>query len=159
MDDKTTQSKSVLSELTRLETRRQEHSGAKQRQFKRFMIRGEAMLVPCDQREAKHQPHQVHMRDVSRGGIGFVSDRELPINSDWHIVFFNHGLEISRQPVVIRHCQSVNNGLFLVGALFCVEAGLLTQLGVNPHDLREGSDIGTDGPAEQASFLPPSEVA
>jgi len=159
MDDKTTQSKAVFSELTRLETRRQQSGVSKQRQFKRYVVRGEAMLVPADQRDVDSEPVQVHLRDVSRGGVGFVCDRELPVNSDWHVVFYNHGLEIGRQPVLIRHCQSVNNGLYLIGSLFCVEAGLLTLLGVNPNDLHKREDIGTDGPAEPACFLSPSEVA
>lgn len=149
----------VLEELNRLETVRQQNVNAKQRQFTRYVVRGEAEIVSSEPMNVNHTPLEVHLRDVSRGGVGFISTKELPINSSWHIIFFHHGMEIHRQPVVVRHCQAVGNGLYLVGSLFCVEAGLLAVLGVDTKDLHGHADVGRDEPTDNASFLPPSEVA
>jgi len=159
MTDTTTESKAVLAELTRLEARRQQNIDAKQRQFKRYVVRGEAELVPGEPADVDRKPVEVHLRDISRGGLGFVCDRKIPVNSNWHVVFFHQGLQVARQPVVIRHCQSVNNGLYLVGALFCIEAGLLSILGVDTKDLHGRMDIGRDEPTDAGNFLAPSEVA
>ena len=66
----TTRPRALLGELDRLETLR-DPAQAGQRQFHRFVIRGEAELHPMSRNQLDPTPLQIQLRDVSRGGIGF----------------------------------------------------------------------------------------
>jgi len=150
----------ILSELTRLENMRQGAANSAQRQFKRYAIRGDALLISAEVADTHHDGIEIHLRDVSRGGVGFLCDRELEANTCWNIIFYHQGLQIAQQPIVVRHSQAINNGLYLIGSMFCAEAGLLALLGVNASDLHASEDVGQDNDGEDGgNFLAPGDVA
>ena len=145
----------VLHELAELE--RSRHSlvpGQCQRQFDRHVIRGEAVLTPVEDRSKEGFMVEAHLRDVSRGGIGFVCRELLEAGSRWRIEFRQHGHAIAEQTIVVRHCREVRSNLYLCGSQFIASAGLLTLLGVPAADLLAESESN-----EPDAFLSPGDVA
>lgn len=120
--------------------------------YTRFDVRGEAELHPMDARRLDRQPLQIVLRDVSRGGVGFVADEPLDINSTWRICFLNRGHVVAQQAMIVRHCRSIADGAYLIGAMFCIETGVLSMLGVDPVAAQRA-----DGPrpSDTATFVAP----
>lgn len=158
---------SLLQELTRLESLRDPKVTKTQRQFDRYVIRSDAELHPMDLAVQTKAPVPILLRDLSRGGIGFVCSQPLEPNSTWHVSFIKDGYSIGCQGLVVRHCRLIKESTYLAGTQFCVSSGLLAQLGVKPSALRDKEeqfvDHGTPKVAEdpfddQANFLPPEDL-
>jgi len=136
---------------------RQEPPVERKRAFKRFSIRGEARIEPVHELSIEPTPAKVVLRDISRGGVGFLAEQCLEIGSVWRMAFFNHGRQVGTQVFVIRFCRLVQEGLFLVGGVFAIEPHIMIMLGVNEPDL--GSDIYDRGNSEDTdAFLPPDRL-
>ena len=145
----------LLDELSRLESLRDpERQG--QRQFRRFAVRGDAELYPIDVARTDRQPVDIKLRDIGRGGIGFVCEQPLEVGSNWRCAFLNRGQVISQQAMIVRHCREVQAGLYLIGAQFCLDLGVMVSLGLSPNDVVAG-DSGEDGPDDNA-FVSPTDV-
>ncbi|MEM8783756.1 MAG: hypothetical protein AAGE65_13000 [Planctomycetota bacterium] len=128
----------VVRELQRLETLRDpiaEHSGRSNRQAERYSVREEAMIYPMSRRGLDDAGQTVFLRDIGRRGVGFLSDRALPIDHDFRVVFLRGGYAVGESAIGVRYCRPVRTDLFLVGANFVAGAGLLTTLGVDPASL------------------------
>ncbi|MEM1097446.1 MAG: hypothetical protein AAGH92_01535 [Planctomycetota bacterium] len=128
----------VVRELQRLETLRDpivEVSGRSNRQAARYPVREEAVLYPMSRLSLDDAGQTVFLRDVGRLGVGFLSDRRIEAGQDFRIVFHRGGYAVGESAVGIRYCRPVRTDLFLVGATFVANAGLLTTLGVDPVDL------------------------
>lgn len=149
---------SLLAELSALE-RLRDPSITGQRQFQRFVVRGDAELLPMDHSAVDEQPIHVLMRDLGRGGIGFISQKPLEAGSTWHCHFYQRGYVIGRQALIVRHCRQIQDGVFLIGAQFCVETGIMMMLGVNPAAIREGDRPVSVNDTDTAAYLAPGEVA
>lgn len=128
------------------------------RHYHRFVVRGDAELHPMDSDRLDRAPITAMLRDIGRGGVGFVVQQPLPPNSTWRMSFLNHGHVIGQQAIIIRHCRPFLDRVYLVGAQFCIETGLLCLLGVEPGAIAAGDQAGRehDGPV---AFLAPGEVA
>lgn len=150
---------SLLAELNRLESLRDPAKSGQQRQFKRFPVRGDAELHPMSRSRLDRQPLEVQLRDLGRGGVGFICHQPLPTGSSWRIAFLQHGYVVGEQAVLIRHCHAVSDGLYLVGGQFIADTGLLTILGLDPGAVLDGDGADTPDEPPVAGFLPPSEVA
>jgi hypothetical protein len=149
---------SILKQLDRLEELRDPNSpAAKQRLFHRYVARGDAELRPMSRSQIDHKPVTVKVRDVSRGGIGFLAEQPLPENSTWELVMLENSYATASQPIVIRHCQPVADQLYLVGGQFIAATALMISLGIAPSRLRDDESRGASSDID--SFLPPSEVA
>lgn len=147
----------LLAELAKLEGLRNPQSEQKLRAYRRFVLRGDAELQDMERGPNSGAPIPILLRDIGRGGVGFISPQQLEVNSTWRIAFLHRGYAIGHQGVVIRHCRQVQPGTYLVGTQFCIETGLLCMLGLDPIDIREG-----DTPAKSNDpplFLAPGEVA
>jgi branched-chain amino acid transport system permease protein len=83
----------------------------------------------------------VLMRDIGRGGIGFVCDRELPVHTTWHVAFLQHNYQIGSIAVAIKHCRQVRPGVHLVGGQFIINSGMLVMLGVGATLLTVNSNV------------------
>jgi hypothetical protein len=146
---------SLLDELTKLENLRNPQSQAKRRQFQRYVVRGDAELVNMDRVEI-NEPHiHVMLRDISRCGMGFLTDSEIEVGSTWRLRLMQRRYVIADAPVVVRHRRAVNS-VYLVGAQICCDNGLLFLMGVDPVAVREG-----DSPtvtSASAAFLAPDDV-
>jgi hypothetical protein len=151
----------LLAELAKLEALRNESRAATsgQRQYQRFVVRGDAELRSMDRTCLDAAPVAVLLRDLGRGGIGFVSPIELELSSTWQICFLHRDYVIGSQGVIVRHCRKVQDGVFLIGGQFCIETGLMSLLGIDPSAIRD-ADIATELDEKPSNvFLPPSEVA
>ncbi len=153
--------KQLLAALAKAESLRDSSGpGAGRRQYQRFVIRGEAELYPMDGNRLDKTPVPVVLRDVGRGGVGFVVQNPLPSHSNWRICFVDHGHVINHQAIVVRYAQEMSQGVFLTGAQFCAETGLLCLLGVDPAAIAVSNDVVQETSVDRpAVFLPPSEVA
>lgn len=145
----------LLHELADLErSRLTAASGDDQRQFARHVIRGEAELFPAGNPTSDRASVEAQLRDVSRGGLGFVCREALPLGSKWRVEFRKNGHAVADQTIVVRHCSEVRSNLYLCGAQFIASAGLLTLLGVSQTQL-----LGESEEDRPQAFLPPGEVA
>jgi hypothetical protein len=146
----------LLSALQDLENVREQASAKHGRQYKRFAIRGEAELRPMHRIDTDAGTVTVLLRDIGRGGVGFICDQRMELNSVWRVCFYQRGYMIGHQAVIIKHCRSIKPGVWLAGAEFCIETGLMVLLGIEPTDIRRGDLPET---AQTEAFLPPGEVA
>jgi hypothetical protein len=147
---------SLLADLARLEGLRDPARSAGQRQFQRFVVRGDAELHSMD-RNGDSAVLAIQVRDLGRGGMGFVSQQELDVNSTWRACFLHRGYVFGQQALIVRHCSEVQRGVYLIGSQFCIESGLMCLLGIDPTAIREGD--GPTGVAQPPRFLSPGEVA
>jgi hypothetical protein len=147
--------RSVLATLAEFE---QSHSPAQEyskRRFRRLAIRGEAELQAVDRSRLDQKPIAIQLRDVGLGGLGFVAQAQLAVNSLWRCTFTSHGLVLATQTILVRHCREIPGSLYLVGCQFCIDTGLLRQLGVEPATIHSGLfEHGETDP----SFVAPGEV-
>lgn len=150
----------LLSELDRLESLR-DTSRDGQRQFKRFVIRGDAELHPMGRNRMDTTPIEVKLRDIGRGGVGFICSTPLPTNSSWRAMFVQNGYVVGEQAAVVRHCREVSDGVFLIGTQFVANSGLLTLLGVPAGAVDDTDEVSVNNnrPATDEDFVPPAEVA
>lgn len=142
----------LLEELKRLEKLRVPKRST-QRRFQRFRVRADAELHPMDASQYDRTPLEIKLRDIGRGGIGFVCETPLAIGSVWRIDFMQRGYVIGRQAMIVRYCCDVRDGLYLIGAQFCIDTGLLMLLGIDAGTI---SDEEASHPADD--FLSPNEV-
>ncbi|MCX5662113.1 MAG: hypothetical protein NTW19_20750 [Planctomycetota bacterium] len=147
----------LLAELAKLESLRNPQSEQKLRAYRRFVLRGDAELSDMERGPSNSGPIQVLLRDIGRGGVGFICPQPLELNSTWRIAFLHRGYAVGHQGIVIRHCREVQAGVYLIGTQFCIETGMMCLLGIDPAAIRDG-----DKPAksnEPALYLAPGEVA
>ena len=149
----------LLEELNRLEHVRitqDEYPG--NRHFERHIIRGEAELHPMNRSKLDPTPIEIQLRDVGRGGLGFISQEDLSLGSTWRICFTKRGFVVGQQAIIVKYSHRVSSGVYLIGSRFIIDTGLLTLLGVNPATIdKEDSEIIETN--EDISFLPPADVA
>ncbi|MEM7576677.1 MAG: hypothetical protein AAF328_04300 [Planctomycetota bacterium] len=128
----------VVRELQRLETLRDplvEQAGRSKREAVRYSVREEAILFPMSRRNLDDAGQTVFLRDIGRHGVGFLSGRSIQPGLDFRIVFHREGYAVGESAIGVRYCRAVRTDLFLIGATFVANAGLLTTLGVNPGEL------------------------
>ena len=123
---------SLLEELDRLEHDNLTPSDHELRRWSRLSVRGEAELYPMDRSRLDCSPVEITLRDVSRHGMGFLSNQDLRPDSCWRCCFLKAGHVIGQQALSVRHCSAVREGIYLVGAQFVVDSGLLLLLGIDP---------------------------
>ena len=147
---------SLLAVLAKLENRDQRGQYDAKRQFKRFPVRADAELVDVDTRGMSREPIAVMLRDVSRGGMGLVTQQKLDVGSIWRLDLLRDHFVIGQQSIIIRHCSQVGAGVYLAGAQVVVDSGLMTLMGVGASVIRDGETTAND---DQNQFLAPGEVA
>ncbi|QDU72342.1 PilZ domain-containing protein [Mucisphaera calidilacus] len=146
------QSHDLLDTLNALEDLRSNEVSAR-RAFQRFVVRGDAQLLPMDRNHLDPNPIPIHLRDISRGGLGFITTAELDVNSSWRVVFYHHGFPVGEQGLVVRHSRRVEAGLHLVGGQFVVNSGVLSLLGIDPSQIDDEDQA--DIPAVPGDFRSP----
>jgi len=152
-----TEPQELISVLNQMEYWRQEPVKERKRAFKRFTVRGDATIEPVTQCTVQQQPKPVMLRDISRGGIGFVLEQFIEPGSTWRIAFYNRGCKVGTQSLVVRYCRLVQDGLYLVGAQFIVEPYLMVMLGVDERALDDDIADQTK-PEDTADFVPPDAI-
>lgn len=148
--------RTLLQTLNKLESLRDPTVSKQLRQYSRFVVRGDAELTPMERSSLDQRPVLVMLRDLSRGGVGFVSQQPLPKCSLWRVGFLYQGQVVSQQPMIIRHSNCVDASVYLVGGQFCVETGVMILQGIDHAQIRDGDQPNT-GPAS-TNFVGPGEV-
>jgi len=150
----------LLGELDRLESLRNASADPEsQRQFRRFIIRGEAALLPMSRNAVSHEPIPVQLRDVSRNGIGFLCGQPLAPRSVWRLEFTREGYTIGESGISVRHCEAVGRGVFLVGGQFVLGSGVMLQLGIDAVTLERDEEANVADADEVFPFVAPDKVA
>ena len=144
--------RALLAVLAQLENVRDPSKVAGLRQFARYIVRGDAELHPLNDSDLDRSPVAIQLRDISWTGVGFICSQRLTPNTHFRLHLLSHGHSVGQQTMMVRHCREIRDNLYLVGGQFCIEAGILSLLGLNPGALSQG-----DGPTAQ--FVAPSEVA
>lgn len=146
----------LLEELNRLETLRSPKPGG-HRRHQRFLVRTDAELHPMNPQQLDRTPLEIKLRDISRCGLGFICQTPLPQGSTWRACFIHRGHVVGQQGLMVRHCRNVGDGLYLIGAQFCADTGLLVTLGIEPTRIYEGDNhYGDESDAD--AFSSPDDV-
>lgn len=143
----------LLTALAALEQSRKPSPAASRRQFTRYDVRGDAELIAPDRNQINIEPIIVMLRDVSRGGIGFVADSPVPSDSIWRIQFQQNGYDVADMNIVVRFSKLVASDIYLCGAQICVRSGIMCLLGIDAAQMRR-DESGSDS----ADFVGPDQV-
>lgn len=146
----------LLEELAKLEKLRDPEAAKQRRQFQRFIVRGDGEIRDVHRSHADDRPLPVMLRDLGRGGVGFLCDQALRVGTVWSMRFLQRGYEIGHVHIVVRHSTAVEDGVHLIGSQVCVGDGMMYLLGVDPAMIRDGDNPTVT--AASAAFLPPEEV-
>ncbi|WP_428386953.1 hypothetical protein [Mucisphaera sp.] len=130
-------SQKIINALEKLEANQGDHVFSR-RSFQRVVLRGDAHLLPNCRVHTNPNPMEIKYRDISRGGLGFITTHKLESGSDWRVILFHNGYAVCKQGLIIRHQQEVQDGLYLTGGQFVIHSGLLSILGVDPTGLDFG---------------------
>lgn len=150
--------KTLVEELAALEQLRDPEKSRGLRQYRRFVIRGDAELYPMDPTELARAPIDIALRDMSRGGVGFVCSMPLPERSVWRLVMNVHGYAVGMIGLIIRHSREVRPGVMLTGGQFGITTGLMIVMGIDPAAITrsdEDPDAELGGPGN-GMFIDPS---
>jgi PilZ domain len=147
--------RTLLAALSKLESIRDPSAGKNLRQYVRFVVRGEAELQPLERDRLDQRPVSALMRDLSRGGLGFVCQEELPVGSLWRAGFMHQDHVVTQQAMIIRHGRRVQENLFLYGGQFVLDTATMVLQGIEPSKIRDGDQTQRNEPN---SFVSPSEV-
>ncbi|MDY7110265.1 MAG: PilZ domain-containing protein [Planctomycetota bacterium] len=123
--------------LRKLESWQSQPPAAGQRRFERFPARGEARLFPGEAGLIPPAVPTVHIRDVSRGGIGILANQPAKAGTFWQVQLGTERLVVASLPGFCRFCREVIPGAYLVGLAFGIDAGILLSLGVPAKSISE----------------------
>lgn len=126
--------------LKRLDAARHAPEGQPQRRFQRFSVRSIARLWPGHADSNPAPPNEVQVRDISRGGIGFLASEPLPLGRFWQLQMLDSGVTIATVPAYCRHCHKIMEGAYLIGAEFGVPANILLSLGVTADEIAHADE-------------------
>ena len=130
--------KDLLAELSRLERTRSDVTGASRRRHRRFTVRAYAELSETDRSFSNEPPATVMLRDMGRGGLGFVTDRPVEVGSLRQLRIVQHGYCVGEADIVARHCGKVTDHAYVVGCQVCLGNGLMYLMGVDPETVGDG---------------------
>jgi hypothetical protein len=146
----------LMAVLKRLEQQRHVSADVEsQRRFRRFNVRADGLLEAVDMSGDK--PFPVMLRDISRGGVGFLSDRFLEPTSMWRIRLVHRGMIMGGQPLLVRYCRLIQSDLYIVGGQFVAEPSLLSAAGVSDEDIKASEPWCRYDRMDVSEFVPPEE--
>ena len=126
--------------LRQIETWQTDSSTSRLRRFPRYPARGEARLCPASVGADLAGAHLVHVRDISRGGVGVLCSRPVEVGQSWNLQLVVERVTMSTLPAFCRFCRKVADGAWLVGLEFGIEASVLLAMGVNASELAHTSE-------------------
>lgn len=144
----------LIDVLERLESCRQDPPIELNRNYQRFIVRGDAQLEGMEPDKLSDNI-AVQLRDMSLGGVGFLSEQTLAPGTMWRLRFMMHDQIIGSQPLMIRYCNPIQQDLQLVGGQFTIEPYLLSIVGVTADKLTEVDQMSD---LDLSQFQPPDEV-
>ena len=125
----------VLDELAKLENCYDDGALSYVRSWQRIELRGEAELYPMNRKSLDRSPIEIALRNISRGGVGFLSSRALEVGSLWRMGLCVNGEIVGQQAIAIVHCTAARDDVYLLGGMIVIDNGLLQAYGISPDDL------------------------
>ncbi len=119
-----------LQHLVHSEEDAKANPGAARGTHPRAEVRGEAELFAIDQSRPRTHSVSIQLRNVSMGGFGFISQEPLDVGSRWRALIIQRNQQVAEQAVQIRHCRTIERGLYFVGSQFCLDSCLIALLGL-----------------------------
>lgn len=150
----------LVDALTKIEKWRGKPASIRKRRFTRFGVRGTALLVNAASVTTEDRRRtSVQLRDVSRGGVGFLHDQPLRVDCPYRLLLSEQELILGSMPLFIRYCQQIEKNAYLIGGEFGAEAALLAALGVSVRDIA-GNDIPEDSldADDGGDFIDPDQI-
>jgi hypothetical protein len=144
--------------LRTLEEMKPDEEAAKLRRFARFTSRGEARLWPGQPCNNPGGVSTVHIRDISRGGIGVLSSSCATVGTPWQVQMGDLDVVIATIPGFCRHCSKIMEGAYFIGIQFGIDTSVLLALGVS-HKLLASGDMPDTERIEGSEFCSPEEQA
>ncbi len=135
----TTPPNDLIGLISQPEYWQQTQAKDQQRCFERFEVRGDATLEPIEKGHVESPCIRVQLRDISRGGIGFISNQFIDPGTVWRVRFEYQSELIGTQPAVVRYCRLTSENMYIVGGQFVVEPAMMMLQGVPEQHL--GKDI------------------
>lgn len=132
-----------------------DESDPRQRRFRRFAVRAEAKLCPGDPTSSSHAI-RVHVRDISRGGMGVLSDEPAVPGTHWRIELADGSTSIASLNGFCRYCRPITDHAYLIGIEFGIEGGILMALGVSSIELAQSDRL--EAAHETAEFVSPESL-
>lgn len=148
----------IVEVLARLESAPAAKLEPEHRLFTRFPVRAEATLESVEDLSSQRMRIAAMVRNVSRGGVGFVADQPLAMGSIWRVSFERRGREIASQAIAVCFCKQIEEGIYLLGGQFVVEPSLLLMLGVDEAELSNDIRV-RDQDHEEGEFTAPDAVS
>lgn len=142
--------------LSRLEQVRGDKPDCRRRRHVRHVVRGEAILLEMDRTSSDEPPITVMLRDIGRGGVGFIAQRSVAVGCLKRLRLLQRDFGIGQVNVMIQHCGLVEEPVYLIGCEICFDNGQLLLLGVDPAALSAGDQAGPG--RESATFLAPDDI-
>ena len=109
-----------------------------QRRFDRFEVRGEARVT--SDRPGEKECYDGQIRDISRGGLGMLTTREVPLGGPLRIRLSDGRTPVASTPAFCRFSRAISDGVWLSGFAFALDAGPLLALGVEKSALAKADN-------------------
>ncbi len=146
----------LMAVLKRLEQQRHVTADVEsQRRFRRFNVRADGLLESLD--IAGEPSFPVMLRDISRGGVGFLADRFLEPTSMWRLRIVRRGIVLGSQPLLVRYCRLIQSDLYIVGGQFVAEPSLMSAAGVSDEDIKANEPWCRYDRTDVSEFVPPEQ--
>lgn len=126
--------------LRQLEKITSEDSSHQRRRFARFPARGQAVPWPGEAVTGVEPLGTFHLRDISRSGVGLLSNKPAEPGQFWRLNLGDERVIVASLPAVCRHCRQVDDGAYLIGAEFGVDASVLLAVGVPAKAIALGDE-------------------
>jgi hypothetical protein len=131
---------------------------SRMRRFVRFTSRGEARLWPGRPCNNPGAVTTVHIRDISRGGVGVLSNYAATPGTLWQVQIGDQDVVIGTLPGFCRYCIPIMEGAYLIGIQFGIDTSVLLSLGVPAKSLAIG-DLPDEFREVAGEFHAPEEHA
>ncbi len=153
--------KQLVDALSKIEKWRGKPASLRKRRFTRFGVRGTGLLVNAvaAASASEHTSLSIQLRDISRGGVGFLHSEPLRVDYSYRLLLTDQGLVLASLPLFVRYCQQIEKSAYLIGGEFGIEASMLAAIGVPVRDIAS-NDVPEDSLNTDAGgdFIDPDQV-
>lgn len=147
----------LQSALQRLDAKHGASTLDGQRRFKRFPVRAEVRIWPGEPMTKLPSPVMGQVRDISRGGMGILTNEPVTTGQFRRTQFVDGPLTIATMPAFCRYCQKITESAYLIGVEFGIEASIMLALGVTAKEISDG-DESENQRALEGNMIDPSTL-
>lgn len=130
-----------------------------ERRAKRYPVRCDARLISeSGNSAADHYEQDAQIRDVSRTGAGLLCCSPVEPGSRWRLQPSIDGIALTGMTAFCRYCRKIEEGVYLVGVGFGIEAAVMIALGVSAGELQRDECGSADELLDECQFVDPREL-